>query len=401
MGYLDIIAGLEAAQNNQYTTKPIPIIALKENPHNKEIYVERDLIELILDIKKNGLRQPLEVLEVEENIEYRIIAGNSRFKAIKAILEEDPTFANVIPCNVYYNLTEDEEVIMLITSNSTQRERSIKEILKEIKEFKRISENINKNNINGADPGSALSKYLADILKLGERQIRRYNKIESELSEDWIDELDKGAINIKTGYQLAQLSPEDQQVLLSEKQKIKSEENDQKEYNQTALITEAEVKSYKDKIKALEKKNKDLQEDLEGAEAEKEAILERKNKELNKANMEKEEALKSGKNPLELERQLEEEKKKIESKYEEKIKALEKKTKDLEEDMENTSTNALADVKVKMLLDSTRQNLKLLMVELGSSNLSKEDVAKIKEDLNTRIGLLSSNNEEIKNEESN
>ena len=108
----------------------IEISKIVPNPYNEKIYELSGIESLAENIKEYGLNQNLEVNEIEENGEkiYRLIGGHRRFKAIQ-LLREQGLGENFdkIPCKVERNLSELEEKIRLLKSNSDTREMKKKE----------------------------------------------------------------------------------------------------------------------------------------------------------------------------------------------------------------------------------------------------------------------------------
>ena len=63
----------------------VSIESIKPNPRNTEIYLIGDVSALAEDIKANGLRQPLEV--VQDGSTYRLIGGERRWTAMMQLHE--------------------------------------------------------------------------------------------------------------------------------------------------------------------------------------------------------------------------------------------------------------------------------------------------------------------------
>ena len=97
----------------EIVTQQIPLSQIETNDRN--FYNVEDVTELAESIELIGLKQPLVVLEVDDT-HYRLIAGHRRYKALTKLGRESA------PCVVQRNLTETQEQLALILTNSTARE---------------------------------------------------------------------------------------------------------------------------------------------------------------------------------------------------------------------------------------------------------------------------------------
>ena len=92
---------------------------LLENPNNPRKDLG-DLSELTESIKAHGVMQNLTVVETENGM-YRLLIGHRRFNAgVLAGLDE-------FPCNVMKNLTESEEIGIMLSENLQRSDLTIKE----------------------------------------------------------------------------------------------------------------------------------------------------------------------------------------------------------------------------------------------------------------------------------
>ena len=114
----------------------IPIESIRPNPRNTEIYLIGDVSSLAEDIKANGLRQPLEV--VRDGSTYRLIGGERRWTAMKSLQEGGDSRFDSVPCILRTAGSEDDELLALITANSTARELTDGERLAQYEALKEI-----------------------------------------------------------------------------------------------------------------------------------------------------------------------------------------------------------------------------------------------------------------------
>lgn len=115
---------------------------IQPNPENTRIYIVGDVSGLKADIAANGLRQPLEVIPAGGD-KYTLLGGERRWTAIGQLLEEDAAnrarFGRV-PCIVRQSRGADDDLLALITANSTARELTDGERLAQYEAVKRIFE---------------------------------------------------------------------------------------------------------------------------------------------------------------------------------------------------------------------------------------------------------------------
>ena len=98
----------------------LPISHIMPNPYNKKIYIVGDVERLKDDIKANGVRQPLEVIQWANG--YKLIGGERRLTACKQLAAEGDERFTTVPCIIVESKGELEDKISLITANATARD---------------------------------------------------------------------------------------------------------------------------------------------------------------------------------------------------------------------------------------------------------------------------------------
>ena len=98
----------------------VPVSSLHHHPFNEQIYSLSDIDTLTNSIKQVGLLEPLVINKKNE-----VISGNRRLEALK-ILNEDK--AEV----VVRDISKEDEPLLIISHNS-QRIKTARELLNEIK----------------------------------------------------------------------------------------------------------------------------------------------------------------------------------------------------------------------------------------------------------------------------
>lgn len=180
----------------------VPLSLIDTNDANfysvKEIQDLKDSIALI------GLKQPLVVLPTDGR--YRLIAGHRRYQALSELGKE------TAPCVIQNGLTETEEQLALILTNSTARELSY---LEKLEQAKRLKELFMKRREEGAELPGRIRNMVAEAMNESASNLARMEKIDKHLIVDWKEPLNQGQISASTAYEIAKL-PENMQQRLKE-----------------------------------------------------------------------------------------------------------------------------------------------------------------------------------------
>ena len=185
----------------EIVTQQIPLAQIETNDRN--FYEVEDVTELKESIELIGLKQPLVVLEVDDT-HYRLIAGHRRYKALTELGRESA------PCVVQRNLTEAQEQLALILTNSTARELSYYE---KYQQAQRLKELFIKRREEGAELPGRIRDMVADAMQESASNIARMEAIDKHLVGEWKRALKKGHINASTAYELSKLDKEAQKKL--------------------------------------------------------------------------------------------------------------------------------------------------------------------------------------------
>lgn len=195
---------------SEFNLKFIKIDDIETNKLNED-FQQIDIEALSRSIEDIGLQHNLVVLK-EPSGKYRLISGERRFRAIKLLLERDPknkSFKNGIPCKVVSDISEVEEEIRLIRSNTDTRPLTAAERRKAIL---RLIE-LYKVRKSKGEISSTYSQ-LSEDLQISVRQIQKYAATENLIPE--LEKLlEKGSITINESEQFSRLD-EDGQKLVAE-----------------------------------------------------------------------------------------------------------------------------------------------------------------------------------------
>lgn len=169
------------------------------NPDNRKIYRIGDVSRLKEDIKTNGIRQPLEVVELD-GVNYKLIGGERRLTACEELAKEGDTRFEALPCVILKLKYDDDEKIALITANATARELTDGERLAQYETLKEI---LTRRKSLGGLSGKVRDE-LCRILGLSTGAAARLNAISENCGDDTKRELQAGEITLMGAYRLAQ-----------------------------------------------------------------------------------------------------------------------------------------------------------------------------------------------------
>ena len=180
----------------------------KQNFYNidpKEIEALKDTIELV------GFQENLVVSEIKEGEfagEYEIIVGHKRHLAVSELATEGKV-TEFVPCKIDYSGNSALRELILIFTNSTQRERSDYEKMHEIQRVRELLEDYAKNN----DLPGRKRDIIAGILNTSKSTISRLDNIRRHIIPEFMQEYKAGKIPTATANEIAGISDEGQQEL--------------------------------------------------------------------------------------------------------------------------------------------------------------------------------------------
>lgn len=169
------------------------------NPDNRKIYRIGDVSRLKEDIKTNGIRQPLEVVELDGG-NYKLIGGERRLTACEELAKEGDTRFGALPCVILKLKHDDDEKIALITANATARDLTDGERLAQYETLKEI---LTRRKSLGGLSGKVRDE-LCRILGLSTGAAARLNAISENCGDDTKRELQAGEITLMGAYRRAQ-----------------------------------------------------------------------------------------------------------------------------------------------------------------------------------------------------
>lgn len=185
---------LHPSTQNFYAMDPAEIKALKET------------IELV------GVQENLVVKEINDGEyagEYEIIAGHKRHRAVTELLAESKDISPLLPCKVESADSVKNELILIFT-NSTQRERSDYCKMQEAQRVRELLQEYEKYN----DLHGRKRDIIAGILNTSKSVIGRLDNIRSNIIPEFLEEYKDGKISTDAANKIAGATPEQQRQLL-------------------------------------------------------------------------------------------------------------------------------------------------------------------------------------------
>lgn len=208
-------AGIDESPRARFRTKDISIFKMYRNKLN--FYDLADIEELAGDILMYGLKQNLEVVyEPNEQGEYRIVAGERRWLALKHLVEQGYKDFEIATCKLTTPQDEDEEQVEIIIANA-YRTKSVKDIIEEEQRLKACIERMKADGkkIKGYDLQSGrLRDVISSMLKMSKTKIAQVESISNNLIPEFKEELNKERLTFSAAYELSGMSAERQQEAL-------------------------------------------------------------------------------------------------------------------------------------------------------------------------------------------
>lgn len=205
-------AGIDESPRARFRTKDISIFKMYRNKLN--FYDLADIEELAGDILMYGLKQNLEVVyEPNEQGEYRIVAGERRWLALKHLVGQGYKDFEIATCKLTTPQDEDEEQVEIIIANA-YRTKSVKDIIEEEQRLKACLERMKADGkkIKGYDLKSGrLRDVISSMLKMSKTKIAQVESISNNLIPEFREELNKERLTFSAAYELSGMSAEKQQ----------------------------------------------------------------------------------------------------------------------------------------------------------------------------------------------
>ena len=203
----------------RFRTKDISIKKLYSN--DKNFYSVTDIEPLAQKILLVGLIENLEVVHDPcDQGEYRITAGERRWRALKLLVEQGYTDFEMVTCQIQTPASADEEMLRLIIAND-YRNKTVADILEEEKQLKDILQRMKQEGrtIKGYKLDSGrLRDVIAKMLQMPATKIAQIESINKHLIPEFAEELKEGRLTFSAAYMISGMNEETQAEMLERHQ---------------------------------------------------------------------------------------------------------------------------------------------------------------------------------------
>lgn len=199
----------------RFRTKDISIKKLYSN--DKNFYSVTDIEPLAQKILLVGLIENLEVVHDPcDQGEYRITAGERRWRALKLLVEQGYADFEMVTCQIQTPASADEEMLRLIIAND-YRNKTVADILEEEKQLKDILQRMKQEGrtIKGYKLDSGrLRDVIAKMLQMPATKIAQIESINKHLIPEFTEELKEGRLTFSAAYMISGMNEETQAEML-------------------------------------------------------------------------------------------------------------------------------------------------------------------------------------------
>lgn len=198
-----------------FRTQDVSINKMYSN--DKNFYSVEDIEPLAQKILLVGLMENLEVVRDPcDRGEYRIIAGERRWRALKILVEKGYTEFEKATCQIQTPASEEEETLRLIIAND-YRNKTVSDLLEEEDKLKKILQRMKENGqkIMGIDLNSGrIRDVVAYFLKIAPTKVAQIESINKRLIPEFSKELKEGRLTFSAAYMISGMNEETQAEML-------------------------------------------------------------------------------------------------------------------------------------------------------------------------------------------
>lgn len=227
-------AGIDESPRARFRTKDISIFKMYRNTMN--FYSVKDIEELAGDILLSGLKQNLELVYAPcEKGEYRIVAGERRWEALKYLVSKGYKDFELATSKLTTPQDDDEEQVEIIIANA-YRTKTISDMIEEETRLKASLERMKAagKKIKGYDLQSGrLRDVISSMLHMSKTKIAQIEAVNNNLIPEWREELKKERLTFSAAYELGGMTEDEQREALGK-------------FAETGELTHKEVKDMKE-----------------------------------------------------------------------------------------------------------------------------------------------------------
>lgn len=208
-------AAAEERPKARFRTRDISIKKMYSN--DKNFYSMPDIEKLAGQILAVGVLENLTVTyEPREKGEYRIIAGERRWRALSLLVEQGYSEFEIVTCQIKTPAEQHEETVQIIIANA-YRDKTVMDILEEEKRLKESLQYMKDNGLTlqGYELDSGrLRDVIASIMNTTATKIAQIESINKRLISEFSEELKDGRLTFSAAYEISGMTEEAQKKML-------------------------------------------------------------------------------------------------------------------------------------------------------------------------------------------
>lgn len=212
-------AAADDAPKARFRTRDISI--RKIYPNERNFYGVQDVEKLAQEILAEGLLENMAVTYAPcEAGEYRIIAGEKRWRALHLLVDSGHEEFEIVTCQIRQPASEHEEMVQLIMANS-YRDKTAADILEEERKLKEALTYMQQNGLTMGgyrlDSGR-LRDIIAAMMQASGTKIAQIESINNRLIPEFTKELKEGRLTFSAAYEISGMPAEGQHEMLEKYQ---------------------------------------------------------------------------------------------------------------------------------------------------------------------------------------
>lgn len=212
-------AAAEDKPRARFRTKDISIRKMYSNGRN--FYSMNDIDKLAQEILTVGLLENMTVMYAPcERGEYRIIAGERRWRALQLLLKKGYEEFEIATCQIKSVAEEHEEMVNIIMANA-YRDKTMADMLQEEQQLRKSLQYMKDNGLTlqgyTLDSGR-LRDVIASIMQMSGTKIAQIDSINERLIPEFTEQLKEGRLTFSAAYEISGMDQEQQQDMLKKSQ---------------------------------------------------------------------------------------------------------------------------------------------------------------------------------------
>ena len=227
-------AGIDESPRARFRTKDISIFKMYRNDMN--FYSVEQIEELAGDILMYGLKQNLELVYAPcEMGEYRIVAGERRWEALKYLVSKGYKEFELATSKLTTPQDDDEEQVEIIIANA-YRVKTVSDMIEEETRLKASLERMKAagKKVKGYDLQSGrLREVISSMLHMSKTKVAQIEAVNNNLIPEWKEELKGERLTFSAAYELSGMTEDEQREALGK-------------FSETGELTHKDVKGMKE-----------------------------------------------------------------------------------------------------------------------------------------------------------